>query len=120
MNLVQHMQRALDTFDESFAQVHLWIDEYYERHPESIGIEHRRKRHHWEGIEYVRKTWGEKAMYAAIQHVLDDIQQCILSATIIDIPKNEDDFIKDELKRTKTIDGKPFDENDFKTTRIEN
>jgi len=50
--------------------VHHWLDEFAKDYWPWMG--HRVLRHHKEGIEEVRKLWGDEAAYAAEIHILKD------------------------------------------------
>ena len=53
-----------------WTEVHLRLDALfiYKKH----GAEHRRHRHHKEGVEEVRQQWGDEAAIAAKIHTLID------------------------------------------------
>ena len=48
--------------------MHQWLDALFAE----FGHEHRRHRHHAEGIEEVRKMWGDEAALAAKIHIIVD------------------------------------------------
>lgn len=50
--------------------VHIWLDEYAKKYGGWQG--HRCHRHHIEGIEEVRKRWGNEAAKVAELHILSD------------------------------------------------
>lgn len=56
-------------FGREFPEVHAWLDYYYYIH----GGLHRPYRHHREGVEEVRKTWGDTAAKAAELHIILDM-----------------------------------------------
>lgn len=64
----KHCQDSIEKFGESFSEVHLWLDEFFEEK----GPKHRDIRHHEDGVEEVRKKWGDEAAEAAIDHIKAD------------------------------------------------
>ena len=64
----KHCQDCIEKFGESFSEVHLWLDEFFE----DKGPKHRDERHHEEGIEEARKKWGDKGASAAELHIKAD------------------------------------------------
>ena len=52
-------------------KVHAWLDGLaWTTFP---SMEHRKERHHKEGVEEVRRMWGDEAAKAAELHILSDI-----------------------------------------------
>lgn len=49
-------------------RVHLWLDELFKK----LGSKHRAERHHREGVEEVRRMWGDEAATAAEIHIRKD------------------------------------------------
>jgi hypothetical protein len=68
----QHCAEAINIFGKSYAEVHLWLDEFAGKPP--YGMHHRKKRHHLAGIAEVRKLWGDEAAKAARQHIVTDLK----------------------------------------------
>lgn len=66
-----HCLKCKQTLCEPFAEVHLWLDEYFGQSP--YGTRHRYLRHHLQGIEEVRKKWGDKAAKASEIHIRQDL-----------------------------------------------
>jgi hypothetical protein len=64
----KHCQDCIQKYGESFAVVHIWLDEFFEEK----GPKHRDIRHHEGGVEEIRKKWGDKAAEAAILHIKAD------------------------------------------------
>ena len=64
----KHCQDSIEKFGESFEEVHLWLDEFFK----DKGPSHRDIRHHENGVEEVRKKWGDKAADVAIDHIKAD------------------------------------------------
>ena len=87
-----HCERSREILGEPFCDIHRWLDEYY-GHPR-YRTKHRRLRHHRQGIEQVRKRWGDRAAEAAELHVLDDLQtgEC-RNADETWIPRDEEDYV---------------------------
>lgn len=54
---------------KEFGDVHRWLDELYAK----FGGLHRRHRHTKEGVEEVRRMWGDEAAHAAELHILLDM-----------------------------------------------
>jgi len=93
MRFEQHCQRCLKVFGQPFAHVHLWLDEFHGQ--AHCKTKHRRFRHHWAGIELIRKQWGDMAAEAAVLHIVDDLK--VLedpSANESWIAKDEADYLK--------------------------
>ncbi len=63
-----HCQDCLLELGEDFRQVHEWLDEFARQNI----LSHRKYRHHIEGIEKVRKIWGDRAARAAEIHIRKD------------------------------------------------
>ncbi|MGV8058588.1 MAG: hypothetical protein AB2L12_11270 [Smithellaceae bacterium] len=68
----QHCTKCQQILGEPFPEVHLWLDEYFGQFP--YGTRHRHLRHHRQGIEKVRKKFGERAALAAEIHIRQDLQ----------------------------------------------
>lgn len=64
-----HCSRCEEKIGCSYDYVHSWLDEFAKTH----FPDHRHFRHHAEGIEEVRKMWGDDAAKAARLHILDDM-----------------------------------------------
>ena len=93
MKFEEHCQRCKEVLGKPFEHVHKWLDEFHG--DPRYGTKHRKFRHHWEGIEFVRSKWGEESASAAKLHVLDDIKtgECG-EADDIYIPKDSEDYKK--------------------------
>ena len=67
----QHCDECREKLGYSFYQVHRWLDHYAElTYPQDV---HRLYRHHADGVEEVRRRWGDKAAEAARLHILADV-----------------------------------------------
>lgn len=67
---LQHEQDCKLLLGEPFSNVHRWLDEPFGQ----FGAAHRKARHHRQGIEELRRKWGNRAALAATIHVLRDCQ----------------------------------------------
>ncbi len=67
-DLLTHKLDCISRLNHPFSRVHVWLDHYA-----TFGVyEHRAKRHHQEGIEEVRRRFGEEAGRAAWLHIMRD------------------------------------------------
>lgn len=64
----QHCRDCIAELGEPFGAVHDWLDEFFPK----VGPYHRPIRHHDEGVEEVRKKWGDRAARAAEIHIHRD------------------------------------------------
>ena len=78
-----HCKECKDKLGEEFDYVHRWLDELFLIY----GPDHRDIRHHIDGIEEVRKTWGDKAAEAAELHIKLDCHGKIPTMQEIEIRK---------------------------------
>jgi hypothetical protein len=67
-SLSQHNSDCERFLGESFESVNRWIDEYFVQY----GPNHRKFRHHREGIEQARDLFGDRGAVAAAIHILRD------------------------------------------------
>jgi hypothetical protein len=87
----EHCLGSLKLFGKSFAEVHLWLDEY--AGTEEYGYRHRKKRHHMEGIRQAAELFGTDAAKVARQHIISDLK--MEGWTENDpFPKNEANYVK--------------------------
>jgi len=64
--------------DDPMSEVHKWLDAYAEMYPVTHYLDyHRRFRHNRKGVEFCRKTWGDKGYKAAMLHLLRDYRDGI-------------------------------------------
>ena len=71
--LAEHEKDCIERLGEAFTEVHLFLDQYVEKYPIEIFEEqHRSFLHNKNGIEQVRKKWGNKAAVAARLHIARD------------------------------------------------
>lgn len=66
--LYQHMQDCQRFLGASHENVNRWIDEF----SAIVGPQHRKFRHHWEGVQEAEKLFGKDGARAAIVHILRD------------------------------------------------
>lgn len=64
----EHCADCRHALGEDFPQVHHWLDALYK----VMGPKHRSARHHTDGVEQVRKMWGDRAARAAEIHIVRD------------------------------------------------
>lgn len=86
-----HCKYSLALFGKAYKEVHIWLDEYAGK--TGYGMRHRRVRHHLEGIGLVKVKFGEEAMKAALQHIIDDLKEEGWRDTD-PLPKDEQDYVK--------------------------
>ncbi|HPR89763.1 MAG TPA: hypothetical protein PL181_17260 [bacterium] len=72
MKLEEHECESLAASGQPWTEVHRWLDEF--AGTPDLGMRHRRKRHHRQGIEEVRRRWGDAAAEAARQHIIADLK----------------------------------------------
>ena len=86
-----HCHKCTAELGEPFSEVHLWLDKFFGKEP--YGTRHRYLRHHREGIEQVRKMWGDKSAIAAEIHIRQDLEtECWPSDE--PIPMNGEEYHK--------------------------
>lgn len=66
--LKTHCEDCLVALGEEFRHVHEWLDELFKY----VGSDHRDYRHNLQGIEEVRRRWGDRAARAAEIHLRRD------------------------------------------------
>jgi hypothetical protein len=67
-SLQQHMKDCEHFLGAPFEEVNRWLDEFMPK----VGANHRRFRHHREGIKEAGRLFGEAGAKAAIVHILRD------------------------------------------------
>lgn len=70
MRKAEHRKECLMKLGNEWAEVHVWLDEFARDYFPWPG--HRQIRHHKEGVEEVRKKWGDEAARAAELHIIAD------------------------------------------------
>ena len=108
MRFEAHCKRCQEALGAPFPEVHRWLDAFAskqrkKRQDLSKGVdpcwagpsnaEHRKQRHNKEGIEEVRKMWGDKAAEAAELHIIDDMFGSDRSKAW-DIPADPQDYTR--------------------------
>ena len=72
-SLKEHCQQSELALGRPFAEVHRWLDEFAGKPP--FGMKHRHLRHHAQGVEEVRRIFGDDAARAARLHIEMDLAQ---------------------------------------------
>lgn len=74
-SLGEHLQIDRSLFNgREYPEVHKLLDQFA-HFPHAEFLEHHRQfLHHKEGVEYIRKRWGEEAALAAKHHILADCE----------------------------------------------
>jgi len=67
----EHCDDCIKELGEPYSDVHVWLDEFFVK----LKGKHRDVRHHKEGVEEVRKMWGDKAARAAEIHIIKDCKK---------------------------------------------
>ena len=67
-SLIEHCRECETELGEPFSRVHEWLDELQAEY----GPMHRPFRHHTDGVEDVRKLWGDRSAEAAEIHIRRD------------------------------------------------
>lgn len=87
-SIPQHCYESEILFGSDFREVHTWLDSYAKLFPpERHGTFHRHFRHNNDGIEYVRRKFGEIAARAAKFHIERD------EGAFFFVPDREENFI---------------------------
>lgn len=66
--LYEHCADCKKLLGREWKEVHQWLDALFAK----FGQNHRSQRHHVEGIEEIRKMWGDEAALAAKIHIIVD------------------------------------------------
>lgn len=92
-DLEYHCKECEELLGQRFAQVHKWLDELmYDKNIKlRYRTRHRKFRHNREGIEKVRKMWGELAAKAAEIHIRTDLRSCGYPDSK-PIPRNREEY----------------------------
>ena len=70
MTRKEHCKECLEKLGNDWNKVHAWLDAFaWKYFPNAT---HRQIRHHTEGVEEVRKMWGDEAAKAAELHIIAD------------------------------------------------
>jgi hypothetical protein len=64
----EHCEDCIRELGDPFPHVHRWLDHFFK----TLGAKHRDVRHHKDGVEEVRKAWGDQAAKAAEIHIKKD------------------------------------------------
>lgn len=66
----EHCKDCIRELGRPFPEVHRWLDELFP--VLGFSVKHREARHHMDGIEDVRRKWGDSAAEAARVHIARD------------------------------------------------
>lgn len=91
MKLSDHCTESILLFGKPFEEVHQWLDEF--AGAPGIGFKHRKIRHHLQGIEEIRKLFGDTATEVGLQHIKSDLKEEGWQKTDR-FPKDENDYKK--------------------------
>ena len=72
-SFTEHCAETTAALGMPYEDVHRWLDEFAGKPP--LGMRHRKVRHHFAGIEQVRKLWGDQAATAARLHIIANLKQ---------------------------------------------
>jgi len=70
MDRKAHCKECIEKIGNDWFCVHRWLDQTARDYWPWVG--HRQIRHHAEGVEEVRKQWGDEAAKAAELHIISD------------------------------------------------
>ena len=70
MTRKEHCEECLEKLGKEWDCVHRWLDHFAKYYFPFRA--HRQLRHHTEGVEEVRKMWGDQAAEAAKLHIMAD------------------------------------------------
>jgi len=71
----QHCRECKEKFGKDFDHVHKWLDGLcckWEDEVQYLDLNHRRHRHHEEGLEKLREMFGDEAYEAGKLHLMTD------------------------------------------------
>ena len=68
----QHCKTSMKLFGMDYDEVHAWLDALADAGEGMMDTHHRVHRHHTEGVEEVRRKWGDQAAEAAQEHIKED------------------------------------------------
>jgi len=88
----EHCEDCLMKMGEAYDKVHRWIDgKAWVKG--KLNINHRRYRHHDEGIEEVRKKWGDNSAEAARLHIMLDFGRVPTRKEVEDVFPDEPELM---------------------------
>jgi len=97
MNYKEHCKECEEKLGKQWNVVHRWLDELAKIYWPWMG--HRVHRHHIEGVEEVRKKWGDEAAEAAKLHIRADFNGHLPSKKEVEIMFGVND--EENAKRKK-------------------
>lgn len=68
----EHCEECEKNLGKPYEEVHRWLDGLAFPKKGFLNLNHRRYRHHDEGVEYIRGLYGDDAALAAIMHIKAD------------------------------------------------
>ena len=71
-NRKAHCKECKEKMGEEWDKVHAWLDGLSSPKRGYLDMNHRRWRHHEDGVEEVRLMWGDEAAKAAEMHIITD------------------------------------------------
>jgi hypothetical protein len=72
MKFEEHLAESIEKFGVAMPELHQWLDEFAGK--PGIGMKHRRYRHHLEGLNEVRRIFGQDAVAPARRHLISDLK----------------------------------------------
>jgi hypothetical protein len=83
-DLKAHCADCQRRFGQDFAHIHNWLDEYARIYTVNgmTSMRHWLHRHTTEGLEEVRKLWGDDGVKAATAHILLDFKQIAVDKVV--------------------------------------
>jgi len=70
MKRAEHCKECLEKMGNEWEHIHRWLDATARDYFPWAG--HRQIRHHKEGVEQIRRLWGDEAAKAAEMHIISD------------------------------------------------
>ena len=95
MTFEEHCKESDALFGKPYEEVHRSLDEF-QKAP-SIGMKHRRFRHHEAGICEITKLLGEDAGKVARQHIISDLKEEGWNEKEHPFPRDEDHYVEMDL-----------------------
>ena len=71
-NRAEHCRECKEKMGKEFDEVHKWLDGLASPKKGYLDMNHRRWRHHDEGVEEIRLMYGDEAAKAAEMHIITD------------------------------------------------
>ena len=71
-NRAEHCRECKEKMGKEFDEVHKWLDGLASPKKGYLNMNHRRYRHHDDGVEEIRLMYGDEAAKAAEMHIITD------------------------------------------------